>query len=132
MKRVWHILLLISFLFGYLEWGKDQHLFIIQAIVEIYQKGKVNPLSLLHPFILLPFIGMLLYIYAAFQKNTNKIISIIGAICMSSIMIMILIIGLMVPNYKMLFSATPFFICSYFVFKSHWRKKTVNDLDTKN
>lgn len=122
MKRIWNILLLISFLFGYLEWGKNQHLFIYQAIAELYEKGKINPLSVLHPFIILPFVGMLLFLYTVFQKTPNRIITIIGAICMSSIMVMILIIGVLVPNFKMLGSVAPYFIIAFFVFKSQWRK----------
>lgn len=122
MKRIWNILLLISFLFGYLEWGKNQHIFIFQAIIEIYQKGIANPLSVLHPFVLLPFIGMLLFLYTAFQKKPSRIISIIGATCMSSIMLMILLIGIIGPNLKMLASVIPFFLLLILVFKSHWRK----------
>lgn len=122
MKKLWNILLLLSFLTGYLEWGKDQHLFIFQAIVELYEKGKANPLSVLHPFILLPFIGMLLFLFSIFQKSPNRIISIIGALCMSTIMLMILLIAVIGPNFKMLVSAIPFFIVVFFVFKSHWRK----------
>lgn len=122
MKRIWNILLLISFLFGYLEWGNNQHLFIFQAITELYEKGKANPLSVLHPFILLPFIGMLLFLYTVFQKTPSRIISIIGAICMSTIMLMILLIAVLGPNFKMLGSVTPFFLIVFFVFKSHWRK----------
>ena len=122
MKRIWNILLLISFLFGYLEWGKTQHLFIFQAIVELYEKGKANPLSVLHPFILLPFIGMLLFLYTVFQKTPSRMISIIGAICMSTIMLMILLIGVLGPNFKMLVSVIPFFMAVFFVVKSNWRK----------
>jgi hypothetical protein len=122
MKRFWNILLIISFLLGYLEWGKNQHIFIYQAIIELYQKGKVNPVSVLHPFTLLPLIGILLFLYTVFQKSPSRIISIIGAICMSSIMLMILIIGVIVPNFKMLISSLPFFTIAFFVIKSHWRK----------
>ena len=122
MKRIWNILLLVSFLFGYLEWGNNQHLFIFQAITELYEKGKVHPLSVLHPFILLPFIGMLLFLYTVFQKTPSRIISIIGAICMSTIMLMILLIAVLGPNFKMLGSVIPFFLIVFFVFKSHWRK----------
>lgn len=102
--------------------GKTQHIFIYQAIIELYQKGKVNPISVLHPFTLLPLIGILLFLYTVFQKSPSRIISIIGAICMSSIMLMILIIGVIIPNFKMLISSLPFFTIAFFVIKSHWRK----------
>ncbi|MEQ1624227.1 MAG: hypothetical protein ABL870_06005, partial [Sediminibacterium sp.] len=98
MKKLWNILLLLSFLIGYLEWGKDQHLFLFQAIGELYAKAIVNPIAVLHPLTLLPFLGMLLFLSTIFQKTPNRIISLVGAIGMSTIMFMILLIGIIDPN----------------------------------
>lgn len=122
MKRVWNILLLLSFQFGYLEWGKDQHLFLFQAIGELYAKARLNPLSVLHPLTILPFIGMLLFLLTIFQKTPSRLITFAGAIGMISIMLIILLIGLVDPNCKMLLSALPFFTFLFFVVKSNWRK----------
>ncbi|OYU56238.1 MAG: hypothetical protein CFE25_03070 [Chitinophagaceae bacterium BSSC1] len=122
MKRIWNILLLLSFLFGYLQWGKDQHLFLFQAIGELYTKAKLHPMSVLHPLTLLPFIGMLLFLSTIFQKTPSRIITFAGAIGMSSIMLMILLIGILGPNFKMLLSVLPFFTFLFFVVKTNWRK----------
>lgn len=122
MKKIWNILLLLSFLMGYLEWGKDQHLFIFQAIQELYAKAKLNPIAVLHPLTLLPFIGMLIFLFTLFQKTPSRINTFAGAIGMSSIMLMILLIGILGPNFKMLLSVLPFFSFLFFVVKSNWRK----------
>lgn len=122
MKRLWNILLLVSFQLGYLQWGKDQHLFIFQAIQELYAKAKLHPSAVLHPFTLLPFLGMVLFLFTTFQKTPNRIITFAGAIGMSSIMLMILLIGILVPNVKMLLSVLPFFFFLFFVIKTNWRK----------
>lgn len=122
MKRIWNILLLFSFLFGYLQWGKDHHLFLFQAIGELYSKAILNPMSVLHPLTILPFIGMLLFLLTIFQKTPSRIITFAGAIGMSSIMLMILLIGILGPNFKMLLSTLPFFTFLFFVINTNWRK----------
>lgn len=122
MKKLWNILLLLSFLIGYLEWGKGQHLFIFQAIQELYIKAKLNPMSVLHPLTILPFVGMLLFLSTIFQKTPSRLITFAGAIGMSSIMLMILLIGILGPNFKMLLSTLPFITFLFFVVKSNWRK----------
>jgi len=121
------ILLLISTFIGYLEWGTDQSSFIVQSEWEVLKKVPEDPLSLLHPFILLPVAGQLLLLFDIIKKNKGKKLSVIAIVLMSLLYLMILFIGLLDMNFKKIFSALPFFILSFVIIRS---KKTKTSTDT--
>ena len=54
-------LILTSFV-GYLEWGGNNKMFLIQGEIELISKLLTDPGSALHPFTLLPLIGQVLLI----------------------------------------------------------------------
>lgn len=121
------ILLLISTFIGYLEWGTDQSSFIVQSEWEVLKKVPEDPLSLLHPFILLPVAGQLLLLFDIIKKNKGKKLSVIAIVLMSLLYLMILFIGLLDMNFKKILSALPFFILSFVIIRS---KKTKTSTDT--
>jgi len=121
------ILLLISTFIGYLEWGTDQSSFIVQSEWEVLKKVPEDPLSLLHPFILLPVAGQLLLLFDIFKKNKGKKLSVIAIVLMSLLYLMILFIGLLDMNFKKILSALPFFILSFVIIRS---KNTKTSTDT--
>ena len=126
MKRVINACLLLTFLIGYLEWGKGNNTFIFQGEVEIFLKAKSNPLSIMHPLILIPFCGQIIILYTIFQKKPGRVLSLIGLACLSIIMLLLFFIGLVTPNIKMLGSAIPFLITGLFVVRFN-RKRTSID-----
>jgi len=73
--KILNALLLVTSLFGYLEWGGNNHLFLFQAEGEIFSKLISDPTSVIHPFILLPIIGQALLLITLFQKTPHKLIS---------------------------------------------------------
>lgn len=121
------ILLLISTFIGYLEWGTDQNSFIVQSEWEVLKKVPEDPLSLLHPFILLPVAGQLLLLFDIIKKNKGKKLSVIAIVLMSLLYLMILFIGLLDMNFKKILSALPFFILSFVIIRS---KNTKTSTDT--
>jgi len=121
------ILLLISTFIGYLEWGTDQSSFIVQSEWEVLKKVPEDPLSLLHPFILLPVAGQLLLLFDIIKKNKRKKLSVFAIVLMSLLYLMILFIGLLDMNFKKILSALPFFILSFVIIRS---KNTKTSTDT--
>jgi hypothetical protein len=123
MKKLLNACLFISFLFGYLEWSRVEHLFIFQAEWDIFKKTLIDPVSVLHPFTLIPFAGQILILYSLFQKIPGRIITIVGTACMGILMLMLFIIGMLSLNIKIAGSTLPFLILAFFILKLHWKKK---------
>lgn len=111
-KRVLLFLLFLSTFLGYLEWGDDQSSFLIQTELEIFSKGIENPISVLHPFTLIPFIGQILLLISLFQKAPKKWLVIAAIIGLGLLFGLILFIGIIGPNLKILFSSLPFWLFS--------------------
>lgn len=67
--KILNLLLILTSLIGYLEWGKDASVFFFQAEAQILSKLFTDTQSVLHPLILLPLAGQLLLLITLFQKN---------------------------------------------------------------
>ncbi|MFT3843452.1 MAG: hypothetical protein QM725_00215 [Lacibacter sp.] len=122
MKRFINICLFITSLFGYLEWGKNQHSFIFQAEAEIFSKLFSNPQSFLHPFILIPLFGQLLLLYTIISKQQSKALTITAILFIGLLMLLLLFIGIIDLNYKILFSTFPFLITAIIALRIHFKK----------
>lgn len=110
-------------MFGYLEWGKDQHSFIFQTEAEIFSKLFSSPQSLLHPFILIPLFGQLLLLFTIISKKQSKAITITAIISISLLMLLLLFIGILDLKYKILFSTFPFLITAIIAFRIYLKKQ---------
>lgn len=108
MKRVINICLILTFLIGYLEWGKGDHIFLFQAEAEIFLKMKSDPLSVLHPFIIIPFCGQVMLLFTAFQQNPGRFLTFAGLACLSLFILFLFFIGIASLNLKILLSTLPF------------------------
>lgn len=103
-------LLIVTSLLGYLEWGGNNHLFLLQAEGEIFSKLMTEPKSVMHPFVLLPIIGQLLLLITLFQKTPHKLLSYIAIGSLGLLISFMFIIGLTTINLKILFSTIPFLV----------------------
>ncbi len=121
-KRILNAVLFISFLFGYLEWGKGNRMFIFQGEAEVLKKALAEPVSVLHPLIILPFIGQGLILYTVFQKNPSRLFSLIGLACLGLLMSFLFFIGILSPNIRMLLSSLPFVITALLLLRIQWKK----------
>lgn len=121
--KILNFLLVITSMFGYLEWGKDNHSFLFQTEAEIASKLFSDPGSALHPFVVLPLIGQLLLFVTLFQSKPSKRLTFIGMAGLALLLVFIFAIGLMSFNLKMALSALPFIVVAVLTIKHHKRRK---------
>lgn len=120
-SKILNFFLIVTSLLGYLEWGKNTHTFLFQAEFEILMKILKDTKSVLHPFTILPLIGQLILIITLFQKTPSKILTYIGIVSLSVLLLFMFLIGLMSMNYKIIFSTIPFIVTSILAI-NHSRK----------
>ncbi len=126
--KILNCCLIITSLFGYLEWGKDQHMFLFQMEFDVFKKLFTDPVSVIHPLIILPLVGQILLLLTLFQIQPSKLLTLIGLCCLSLLLFFILFIGFLKMDYKMIFCALPFFIIAVISFRELW----INKLSAKN
>ncbi len=120
-SKILNFLLIISSLFGYLEWGGGNHMFLFIAEKEIVTKLFIDPKSVIHPFILFPLIGQVLLMISLFQKKPSKKLTYIGMSMLGVLLLFMLFIGLLGSNLKIICSTIPFLLFAFITF-FHLRK----------
>ncbi len=113
--KILNVLLIISSLFGYLEWGEGQHSFLFQIEAELFQKIVSEPSSVIHPFTVIPLIGQLLLLLTVLQKKPNKILTYIGMGSLGLLIGFMTLIGIIGKNPKIFFSTIPFLVFALMV-----------------
>ncbi|MBK8564346.1 MAG: hypothetical protein IPN76_13665 [Saprospiraceae bacterium] len=108
MKKLALFCLFISFLFCYLEWPPDNRYFVYEIAYELlFQKsGKADAFS--HPLVILPFLGQLLALIAIFLPNPKRWMAITAIALMGTLVLMLLIVGALGLNWKILVAVVPF------------------------
>ena len=114
--------IIISSLFGYLEWGTDQSMFLFEAELDILTKLFTDPLSIIHPFTVLPLLGQILLIITLFQQKPSKKLSFIGLACISLLLLMICFVGIISSNFKIVGSTIPFIILGILAIRCYLKK----------
>lgn len=109
-KKLLNSLLIITSLFGYLEWGGGNTIFLFQAEQQIFVKLFQDPLSVAHPFTLLPLFGQLILLFTLFQRSPGRILTLMGLGCLSILLSFMFLIGLISFNFKILVSTVPFLV----------------------
>ncbi len=115
--RVLNFLLLATSLCAYLEWGGKQHLFLFQAELMLFSKLMHDPLAILHPMIVLPFIGQVLLLITLFQKKPNWLYTILSLIFLGVLNVFIFVVGLLSLNMKITIASFPFIVISILILK---------------
>ena len=121
-SKLLNALLIISSLFGYLEWGKGQKTFLFQIEAELFSKIFKDPLSVIHPFVILPLLGQILLIITLFQKSPGKILTYVGIGGLGILMALVFLVGCLNFNLKILSSAVPFMILGYFTIRYQMKR----------
>ncbi len=124
MKKILNTCLLLTFLFSYLEWGKDNHTFIFQGEAEVFLQAKNNPGVILHPAILIPLLGQILLLYTLFQQKPGRVLTLTGLACLSTIILMLIVAGINTFNTRILVSLIPFIITAIFVLRYNRKQRT--------
>lgn len=125
--KILNLLIVHASLLGYLEWGKNNKIFLLQAEVEIVSKLFNDPTSVIHPFTILPLAGQILLVTTLFQKSPNKILTFIGIGGIGVLLGLMFVIGLISLNFKILLSTIPFLVIGYLTIRHHL-KTTRNHL----
>lgn len=121
--RIFNALLIISSLFGYLEWGQTNHKFLFQAEAEIFTKFFTEPLKILHPFTVLPFLGQLLLLITLFQKKPSKILTYFGIGGIGILLALMFFIGCIELNLRILLSTVPFLVLAVLTIRQFRKMK---------
>jgi hypothetical protein len=121
-SKILNIFLILTPLIGYLEWGKDSRSFLFQAEAEVLRKLFTDPLSVIHPFTLLPLLGQIILLFTLFQKQPSKRLTLIGMGSVAVLLLFIFVIGLLSRNYKILLSTLPFILTGALTIAHHRRK----------
>jgi hypothetical protein len=124
MKKIIAAGLLISSLFVYLEWGGGYHAFIIQGEWEMFSKALIDPMSALHPFVLLPLAGQIMLLYTLFQKEPGRRLTLMALGCLSILILFITFVGVISKNYKIVLSTLPFIAFGVATLRVHRRSNT--------
>ena len=123
-SKLLNLLLILTSFAGYLECGGDRHLFLYQAEIEIFTKLFTDPMSVIHPFTILPLFGQIALLITLFQKQPNKILTLAGIGGISVLLILMLVIGIMSRNIRIILSTLPFLITAIVVIRQFKRKRT--------
>lgn len=115
--KVLNLLLIITSLIGYLEWGGGHQSFLFQAEAEIISKIFSDPASILHPLTILPMFGQVLLIITLFQKKPGRILTYIGIGCLGLLLGFMFVIGLISLNYKIVLFTIPFLVVAAITIK---------------
>jgi hypothetical protein len=111
-SKVLNLLLILTSLVGYLEWGRGNKSFLFQAEAAIFSKLFSDPISILHPFTVLPMLGQVLLVVTLFQNRPGKTLTYISIGCLGILLGLMFVIGLMNLNYKIIISTIPFIVVS--------------------
>ncbi|MEY4835661.1 MAG: hypothetical protein RI980_1776 [Bacteroidota bacterium] len=120
-SKILNFLLILFSLFGYLEWSGNQHIFLLEAEIEIFSKLFINPKSVIHPFIILPIIAQFLLLFTLSQKTPSKKLTYISIFGLGLLIYFLFFVGLISLNYKIALSTIPFIVVSI-VSMLHHRK----------
>ena len=121
MKKLVAALLIFS-LIPYLEWGNENHAFLLEIELELWKKGLKNPNEILHPFIILPFSGQLILMFTLFKKDPKIRMIQFGALLIALLIFFIFLSGLLSKNLKMILFSLPYLAFCVLVFLKRKQK----------
>ena len=122
--RILNLLLLLSSLLGYLEWNGGNHVFLYTAEVDVFTKLFAHPLEVIHPLIVLPFLGQIALVLTVFQKVPSPFLTYLGIGCLGILLVLMLFVGLLSRNVKIILSTLPFLFLAVLVLLQFKKAKT--------
>lgn len=122
--KLLNALVILTSLFGYLEWGNTNSMFLFQGEWEVLTKLVTDPASAAHPFVLLPLAGQVLLIVTLFQKQPGKWLTIFGVGAIGILLFFMFIIGIISFNPRIFGSTLPFVVVSILTIVNIWKVKS--------
>lgn len=117
--KVLNVIVIITSFAGYLEWGKDNSTFLLQAEIELLSRLVSQTESVLHPFTILPILGQLVLLYTVFQKRSSRMLTFIGVVGIGILLGFMFIIGIISMHYKTSLSTVPFLVAAVLTIRYH-------------
>ena len=114
--------LLVSMV-GYLQWGDNHSMFLFEVELELFAKLIKDPISVLHPFTVLPMLGQLLLFITLMQRKPSKILTYTGIACIAILLVLMFFIGVISFKLKIILSTLPFLVIAFFAIREQWRKR---------
>ncbi|HAD11734.1 MAG TPA: hypothetical protein DCF33_04765 [Saprospirales bacterium] len=108
MKKPALLLTVATFFLCYLEWGTNQSSFLYEVALQVFSQRESAGDNFSHPLILLPFVGLLILLYQAFQPVPNRRWVYIGLVLPAILVLFILLVGILSANIKVIASTIPF------------------------
>lgn len=127
--KILNACLIVTPLFGYLEWGTDSSSFLFQVEMVVLSKLFQDPVAAVHPFTLIPLFGQIMLLVTLFQREPSRLLTMIGIVLISFLLLFIAFIGVISLNYKIALSTLPFIVTAVFAVREI-RKK--NDTKYEN
>ncbi|MBL7865477.1 MAG: hypothetical protein JNK10_11400 [Cyclobacteriaceae bacterium] len=120
-SKLLNLLLIITSLAGYLEWGGGNSAFLFEAEAEVLSKIFTDAASVVHPFTLLPMVGQLLLLITLFQKKPGRLLTWTGLFGIGILLVFMFVIGIMSLNIKVALSTIPFLAVAVLTIR-HYRR----------
>jgi hypothetical protein len=118
---------IIFSLFGYLEWPGDNKMFLFQLEAEVFSKLGSDPISIIHPFIILPLLGQILLIISLVQTKPKRFLVYSGIAGLAVLYLFILLVGILSINYKIAGLTFPFLLSSYFTIRTFYKSEKISE-----
>ena len=122
-SKLLNLALILTSFIGYLEWGEDQSTFLIMAEFDIIKGLFTDISSVAHPFTLIPLFGQCLLMITLFQNRVSKFLAYFGMTSLFLLLGLMLFIGLIDFNIKILSSTLPFIITMVLIFLNFRKRK---------
>lgn len=120
-SKLLNLLLIITSLAGYLEWGGGNSAFLFEAEAEVLSKIFTDAASVVHPFTLLPMVGQLLLLITLFQKKPGRLLTWTGLFGIGILLVFMFVIGIISLNLKVALSTVPFLVVAVLTIR-HYRR----------
>ena len=112
------LLVILSSLLGYLEWGDNNTMFLFEAEYEVIYKLIFNTKEAIHPFTILPLLGQLVLLINLFLKKPIKWSVYVAIAMLGLLLAFIFFIGILNLNWKLIISTLPFLVLSFLLIKA--------------
>ena len=106
-------------MFGYLEWGRDNAMFLFQGEAEILRRLFSDPMSVAHPFVLLPLFGQMILLISILPRVPHRLLTYLGIACLGILLGFVCFIGVISLNWKIFLSTLPFLFTAVYTLKSY-------------
>jgi hypothetical protein len=122
-ERMLNLALVLSSLTAYLEWGTDSNTMLWAAEADVLKKLFTDPLSVLHPFTVIPLAGQVILLLNVFIPRPRKAFAYTGIACIGILLLLILFIGIITANFKTIGSVLPFLVTAAIALIYYIRRK---------